>query len=69
MSEVTLEAPDISCDHCIGTIEKAVTKLESVRFISGDPETKTVKIEYDSAAVKIDEIQSAMEEEGYPVKA
>ncbi len=68
MSEVTLEAPDISCDHCIGTIEKAVTKLEGVRFISGDPETKTVKIEYDPAAIKIEEIESAMEEEGYPAK-
>ena len=69
MSEVTLEAPDISCDHCIGTIEKAVSKLESVRFISGDPDTQTVKIEYDPAAVEIEKIQSAMEEEGYPVKS
>lgn len=69
MSEVTFEAPDITCDHCIGTIEKAVTKIESVRFISGDPEAKTVKIEYDPAAVEIEKIQSVMEEEGYPVKA
>ena len=69
MPEVTLEAPEISCDHCIGTIEKAVTKIAGVRFISGDPETKTVKIEYDPAVAGIGEIQSAMEEEGYPVKA
>jgi copper chaperone len=69
MSEVTFESPEITCDHCIGTIEKAVTKLDGVRFISGDPEMKTVKIEYDPAAVKIEAIQSAMEEEGYPVKA
>jgi copper chaperone CopZ len=25
MPEVTLQAPDIWCDHCIGCIEKAVT--------------------------------------------
>lgn len=69
MPEITLKAEDISCDHCIGTIEKAVTKLSGVRFISGDPGSKEVKIEYDSSAVKIEEIQEAMEEEGYPVKA
>ena len=69
MTEVTLQAEDISCDHCIGTIEKAVTKLSGVRFISGNPDSKEVKIDYDSAVVKIEEIQEAMEEEGYPVKA
>ncbi|MFQ5472736.1 MAG: heavy-metal-associated domain-containing protein [Dehalococcoidia bacterium] len=69
MPEVTLKAEDISCDHCIGTIEKAVTKLSGVRFISGDPGSKEVKIEYDPAAVKIEEIRNAMEEEGYPVEA
>jgi len=69
MPEVTFQAEDISCDHCIGTIEKAVSKLSGVRFISGDPDSKEVKIDYDSAVVKIEEIQEAMEEEGYPVKA
>lgn len=69
MPEVTLEAPDISCDHCIGSIEKAVTKLAGVRFISGDPEKKAVKIEYDPSQATMDEIAATMEEEGYPLKA
>ena len=37
MTEITLEAPDISCDHCIASIEKAMTKLPGVRFVGGDP--------------------------------
>lgn len=69
MPEVTLEAPDISCDHCIGSIEKAVTKLAGVRFISGDPEKKAVTIEYDPSQATMDEIAATMEEEGYPLKA
>ncbi len=68
MQKATLEAPDISCDHCIQSIQKAVTKLPGVQFIAGDPEGKRVTVEYDPAAVSLDAIEQAMEEEGYPVK-
>ena len=68
MERTTLEAPDISCDHCITSIEKAVTKLPGVRFVSGDPERKQVIVEYDSSTVELGAIERAMEEEGYPVK-
>lgn len=68
MTQVTLEAPDISCDHCIMTIEKAVTRLPGVRFLSGDPNGKQVTVEYDPAQVDPSAIEGAMEEEGYPVK-
>jgi copper chaperone CopZ len=67
MPRAELEAPDISCDHCIMTIEKAVTKV-GARFISGDPETKIVILEYDTGSVELQAIEDAMEEEGYPVK-
>ncbi len=68
MTQVTLEAPDISCDHCIASIRKAVTKLPGVQFIGGDPESKRVTLEYDPAAVQVEAIEQAMQEEGYPVK-
>jgi copper chaperone len=67
MTQLTLEAPDISCDHCIQSIEKAVTKLPGVRFLSGDPEGKRVIVEFDPAVVDRTAIEAAMEEEGYPV--
>jgi copper chaperone len=67
MPQEVLEAPDISCDHCIMTIEKAVTKA-GARFVSGDPEKKQVTVEYDPASVSIETIEQAMEEEGYPVR-
>ena len=68
MTTVTLEAPDISCDHCIASIEKAVTKLPGVQFRSGDPGRKQVTVDYDPGAVELEAIERAMEEEGYPVK-
>ena len=67
MTQAILEAPDISCDHCIASIEKAVTKLPGVRFVRGDPEGKQVTVEYDPNLVEIGAIEAAMEEEGYPV--
>ena len=67
MSQITLESPDISCDHCIMSIEKAVTKLAGVRFVSGNPDEKQVVIEFDPQLVDLATIESAMEEEGYPV--
>jgi copper chaperone len=67
MTEITLEAPDISCDHCISSIEKAVAKLPGVRFVGGDPDGKRVTVEYDPSLVDVGSIEAAMEEEGYPV--
>ena len=68
MERATLEAPDISCDHCIQTIRTSVEKLSGVQFISGDPEGKQVVIEYDPGQTPLGGIEAAMEEEGYPVK-
>ena len=68
MTKIVLEAPDISCEHCIMSIEKALTNLPGVRFLAGDPDEKRVTIEYDPALVGLATIEGAMEEEGYPVK-
>jgi len=67
VEEVTLTAPDISCDHCIAAIRKALSKLAGVQFLSGDPRTKQVTIQYDPSLVALAAIEKAMEEEGYPL--
>jgi copper chaperone len=68
MPQVTLEAPDISCDHCIQSIQKAVTKLPGVQFIAGDAAARQVTLDYDPGASSMEQIEGVMEEEGYPVK-
>jgi len=67
VEEITLTAPDISCDHCIATIRKAVSKLAGVQFVGGNPQTKQVTIRYDPSVVELTAIEKAMEEEGYPL--
>ena len=68
MERATLEAPEISCEHCIQTIRKSVEKLPGVQFVSGDPDGKRVVVEYDPGQTPLGGIEAAMEEEGYPVK-
>jgi copper ion binding protein len=67
MREVVLMAPDISCDHCIMSVRKAVTELAGVEFVDGDPATKQVRLRFDESRVKLEDIERAMEDEGYPV--
>jgi copper chaperone CopZ len=67
VEEVTLTAPDISCDHCIAAIRKALSKLAGVQFLAGNPQTKQVTIRYDPAVVELTAIEKVMEEEGYPL--
>ncbi len=67
MEKATLTALDISCDHCIGSIKRAVTKLPGVEFVSGDAAGKTVTLRYDPAQAEMGAIEEAMAREGYPV--
>jgi copper chaperone len=67
VEEITLTAPDISCDHCIAAIRKAVSKLVGVQFVGGNPQTKQVTIRYDPSVLELTAIEKAMEEEGYPL--
>ncbi|MBI2323308.1 MAG: heavy-metal-associated domain-containing protein [Chloroflexi bacterium] len=67
MTTATLHAPAISCGHCVAAIKRAVGKLPGVANVDGDPATKRVTVSYDASAVSLEQISSAMAEEGYPV--
>ena len=67
MDNATLHAPNISCDHCVTAIKRAVEKLPGVSSVEADPGTKIVKVSYDPARVSLTSIEETMAEEGYPV--
>ena len=67
MRELTLTAPDIACDHCIASIRKAMSKLAGVEFVSGDPTRRQISVRFDESRAKLEDIEQAMEDEGYPV--
>ncbi len=45
-----LRVPDMTCQHCVGTITKAVTGLPGVKGVSADPATKIVALDLDESA-------------------
>ena len=63
----TLSVPDISCDHCKMSIEGATSVLAGVSDSSVDIPGKTVTVSYESDQVGLDEIVTAIEEQGYEV--
>ncbi|MBI2942152.1 MAG: heavy-metal-associated domain-containing protein [Chloroflexi bacterium] len=67
METVTLRAPDISCDHCVRTIKKAISELPGVRKVDASAATKVVQVTYDPAQLTRDRIETTLADEGYPV--
>jgi copper chaperone len=69
MEHRTLHAPDISCGHCVGTIQRTVGGLEGVSHVEADATTKKVQVSYDPQRVSLDKIKDTMAAEGYPAVA
>lgn len=67
IERATLTAPDISCSHCVATINKAVGALDGVRTVSADEQSKQVRVEFDPGKVSLAKIEAVLDEEGYPV--
>jgi len=69
MSNVTLNVPDISCEHCERAITNALTPVEGVRTVSVDIPAKQVRVDYDEAQVNVEKMKDVLQEEDYPVES
>lgn len=67
MTTATLDVPTISCGHCKSSIEGAVSRLDGVSRVDVGIDAKQVDVDFDEAAVSIDAIVAAIEEQGYDV--
>jgi copper chaperone len=65
-STLTRTAPDISCEHCANAISGALSALPGVSAVTVDVDNKRVDIQYDDASASVEQIDAALEEEGYP---
>ena len=63
---VQLQAPDISCGHCVGAVKNRVAQLDGVESIEASAETKLIDITYDADKLGLDKIQAELADEGYP---
>jgi copper chaperone len=68
LEHVTLVAPDISCGHCVATVEGALGKLDGVSSVNASSDTKQVVLAFDASVVSLDRIEAVLDDEGYPVQ-
>lgn len=66
MTTKTVTVPNISCGHCVATIEREVSALAGVSSVRGEHATRKVTISWDPEATDWVAIQDLMEEIHYP---
>jgi copper chaperone len=66
MTTVTYSIPNISCEHCVHTIQMEVGDIKGVSSVSANQETKRATITFDAPATEA-EIKSLLAGINYPV--
>ena len=67
MTETTLTVPNISCEHCERSVVSALSPTDGVQQVTVDIPSKTVKVVYDAARVKVEDMSAILAAEDYPV--
>lgn len=68
MTTVSYSVPNISCMHCIHTIQTEVGDLKGVESVKADLPTKKVEIVFETPATE-EQIKAFLAEINYPVAA
>lgn len=67
VGQIVVITPDMSCGHCVASIEQEVGALKGVQSVKADLPTKKVSISFDPGVVTVPAIEATLEEAGYPV--
>lgn len=67
MTTVEYIVPNISCGHCVATIEREVKELAGVTSVQASTDTKHVVISFDAPADEAG-LKALLSEIGYPVQ-
>jgi copper chaperone len=66
MTTVTYSIPNISCGHCVHTIQTEVGEMEGVRSVVADIERKIATIIYEPPATE-EGVKSLLASINYPI--
>ena len=68
MESKTFVVPNISCGHCVHTIQSEVAEVEGVKSVNADQQTKKVTVQWDTPATW-DKSEKVLKEIDYPPQA
>ena len=66
MDTVTLDIPNISCNHCVMTVKQALEGVDGVEQAKVDLDAGSAVVEYDDGRTEPAALASVVSEEGYP---
>lgn len=67
MTTLTVKAPNISCGHCVHTIQDEVGELAGVKSVQAKEDSKLVTVTFETPATS-EQIEALMAEIGYPAE-
>ena len=67
IEEKVLSVPDISCEHCVKTINGALGALPGVESVQTDIPSKSVRLRYDAGQVSMSQIETTLDDAGYTI--
>jgi len=68
MKTVTYSVPNISCQHCVHTIQTELADVQGVQSVKADQTSKMVEVVFDAPADET-KIKTLLAEINYPVAA
>ncbi len=69
MTDRTFKVKGMSCGHCKAAVEEELGKLSGVESSNADFEKGIVEVRYDEDRVTTEDLEGAIQEAGYSVKA
>ena len=67
MERIALKIEGMTCGHCVSSVDRALKSLPGVRV--EQVEVGSAVVAYDPAAVKPEQIEEAISEEGYGARS
>jgi copper chaperone CopZ len=67
MTVKTYSVPNISCHHCVNTIERELKDVAGVTSVKANVSTKAVMVEVADAS-RLTAVEAMLDEIGYPVE-
>jgi copper chaperone len=66
MTTKTFKVPNISCGHCVMTIQREVGELDGVVSVKAEEATKMVTVDWNEPPATWGDIKALLEEINYP---
>ncbi len=66
MTTTVISVPEVHCGHCVSSIEGALKPMEGVSDATVSLEATNVTVEHDDS-VSVEQLEAAIEEQGYEV--